>query len=112
MDHPLDRPFWSALTSRQAYLAEGDAWAWRLPADIAAFAAAADASARSTEALAALAAPGGVISMVEAGPMPLPHKTTIFPFSGIDGTSEIGGTVRHSCTVMIAPRRRIKIACF
>ena len=77
MDHPLDRPFWSALTSRQAYLAEGDAWAWRFPVDIAAFAAAADASARSTEALAALAAPSGVISMVEAEPMPLPEALDI-----------------------------------
>jgi predicted GNAT family acetyltransferase len=72
MDHVLDRPFWSALTTRQAHLAEGDSRAWRFPADIAAFAAAADASPRSTEALAALAAPGGLISLVEAEPMPLP----------------------------------------
>ena len=30
LGHPLDRPVWSSLTSRQAALAEGNAWAVRL----------------------------------------------------------------------------------
>jgi ribosomal protein S18 acetylase RimI-like enzyme len=77
MTHPLDRPFWSALTTRQGYLAEGDARARRFPADIAAFAAAADASDDCTAALAALAPPGGTIALVEADPMPRPAGLTI-----------------------------------
>jgi len=77
MNHPLDRPFWSALTTRQAHLALGDARAWRFPTDIAAFAAAADAGAESLAALAALAPPGGVISLLEAAPMPLPDGLEI-----------------------------------
>lgn len=72
MDHPLDRPFWSAMTTRQAHLAEGDARARRFPADIAAFAAAADASDECTAALGRLAGTSGSISMVEGVPMPLP----------------------------------------
>jgi len=77
MDHVLDRPFWSALTTRQAHLAQGDARAWRFPSDIAAFAAAADAGRDSTDALAALAEPDGLISLVEADPMPLPDGYAI-----------------------------------
>jgi ribosomal protein S18 acetylase RimI-like enzyme len=77
MTHPLDRPFWSALTTRQGYLAEGDARARRFPADIAAFAAAADPREDCTAALAALAPPGGTIALVEADPMPLPADLAI-----------------------------------
>ena len=52
--HPLDRPVWSALTSRQAALAQGDARALRFDPDYGPFAAAADASPESLDALAAL----------------------------------------------------------
>ncbi len=40
--HPLDRPIWNALTTRQSVVAEGDALARRYPVDVAPFAAMAD----------------------------------------------------------------------
>ena len=51
---PLERPVWSALTTRQAKLAQGDRRAVRFEAAYGAFAAAADASRESQSALAAL----------------------------------------------------------
>jgi hypothetical protein len=53
-DHPLDRPIWSALATRQAGLAQGGARARRFAPDYGLFAAAADASEASLQALAAL----------------------------------------------------------
>ncbi len=47
MMHPLDRPVWSALTTRQAALALGDGRAVRLAPEYGLFAAAADASAEA-----------------------------------------------------------------
>jgi ribosomal protein S18 acetylase RimI-like enzyme len=52
--HPLDHPVWSALTSRQRMLAEGDALARRYPPAIAPFAAMIDTSPRSFAALGEL----------------------------------------------------------
>jgi ribosomal protein S18 acetylase RimI-like enzyme len=52
--HPLDRPIWSALTSRQQALAEGGALARRYPSAIAPFADMMDMSPRSFAALGAL----------------------------------------------------------
>jgi predicted GNAT family acetyltransferase len=52
--HPLDRPIWSALTTRQASLAQGDGRALRLAAEYGAFAAAADLSPENQAALAEL----------------------------------------------------------
>lgn len=66
MDHPLDRPAWSALTSRQAHLTQGGARAVRLRADYGLFAAAADVSAPSLAALAALVPEVGAVGTVEA----------------------------------------------
>jgi predicted GNAT family acetyltransferase len=59
--HPLDRPIWSALTTRQAALAEGGELARRFPAAIAPFAAMADISTQSFAALHALIAPSNVV---------------------------------------------------
>jgi len=75
--HPLDRPVWSALTSRQADLAEGDGRAWRLEPHHGPFAAAADASPASLEALAALIPVGGTVWTVEVDPLPIPRGTTV-----------------------------------
>ncbi len=75
--HPLDRPVWSALTTRQAHLAEGDGRAWRLEPDHGPFAAAADGSAASLEALAALIPVGGSVWTVEVNPMPTPPGTVV-----------------------------------
>src|SRR5204862_7648889 len=68
LSHPLDRPVWSSLTSRQAGLAQGDAWAVRLAPEYGVFAAAADESDPSMAALAAIAAAGQEIALVEAKP--------------------------------------------
>jgi len=54
MTHPLDRPIWSALTTRQRYLAEGGALARRFPVAITPFADMADMSEQSFAALGAL----------------------------------------------------------
>lgn len=67
--HPLDRPVWHALTSRQAALAEGDARAWRMMRDYGVFAAAADSSAESLAALVALIPEGDEVWLVEADPV-------------------------------------------
>src|SRR5260370_15206659 len=52
--HPLDRPIWSALTTRQQTLAEGGALARRYPPAIAPFADMTDMSPESFAALRAL----------------------------------------------------------
>jgi ribosomal protein S18 acetylase RimI-like enzyme len=52
--HLLDRPIWTALTTRQSSLAEINGAARRYPADIAPFADVADFSAQSFAALHAL----------------------------------------------------------
>ena len=52
--HPLDRPIWSALTTRQRALAEGGAQALRYPPAIAPFADLADMSPKSFAALGAM----------------------------------------------------------
>ncbi|WP_404710653.1 GNAT family N-acetyltransferase [Sphingomonas sp. MMS24-J13] len=72
MYHPLDRPIWSALTTRQAHLATGDARALRIDPEIGLFAAAADRSPESLAALAALAPREGVIGLVEPDEPPVP----------------------------------------
>ena len=72
MSHPLDRPVWSALTSRQASLGFGDVRALRFDPAHALFAAAADASAESTAALGALNTSPNGMGLVEAGDMPVP----------------------------------------
>src|SRR5438552_2461016 len=53
-DHPLDRPIWSALTTRQQALAEGGARALRYPMPIAPFADLVDMSSQSFAALGAI----------------------------------------------------------
>jgi predicted GNAT family acetyltransferase len=71
--HPLDRPVWSTLITRQAHLAQGDARAWRLSADYGLFAAAADGSDECLASLAALIPPGAALATVgtaEPGPPP------------------------------------------
>jgi predicted GNAT family acetyltransferase len=64
--HPLDRPVWNALTSRQAHLAIGDGRAVRIDPEHGLFAAAADTAPQSLSALAALLHPGETLWLVEA----------------------------------------------
>lgn len=63
--HPLDRPIWSALTTRQAGLASGDGLAQLFPRDASPFAASQDASPAALAALAALLPEGDEFSLVE-----------------------------------------------
>lgn len=73
MAHVLDRPMWSALTTRQAHLALGDpALAVRLDPAFGLFAGAADQSPGSQAALAALIPDDGVIGLVEPDAAPAP----------------------------------------
>jgi predicted GNAT family acetyltransferase len=75
--HPLDRPVWSALTTRQANLALGDGRAVRLAPDYGLFAAAADASPESLASLAALVPAGGQVALVEAEEAPPVRGTAV-----------------------------------
>ncbi|MBX9576359.1 MAG: GNAT family N-acetyltransferase [Caulobacteraceae bacterium] len=70
--HPLDRPIWSALTTRQAHLAVGDGGALRFDAEHALFAAGADGGPDAARALARLVPDVGTIGLVEADPVTLP----------------------------------------
>jgi predicted GNAT family acetyltransferase len=72
MNHPLDRPVWGALTSRQAHLARGGDKALRFDPDYGLFAAVADDGADAAAALAALVPASGAIGLVEARARPLP----------------------------------------
>ncbi len=75
--HPLDRPVWSALTTRQSHLAEGDARALRLEPTHGPFAAAADMSPANLKALAGLIPDGGNVWTVEIEAMPQPPGTVV-----------------------------------
>lgn len=68
MSHPLDRAVWAALTTCQADLALGEGRALRLAPEYGLFAAAADASDASLQALAALVRATGEAALFEADP--------------------------------------------
>jgi predicted GNAT family acetyltransferase len=69
-EHPLDRPVWKALTTRQARLSIGPEQAKRYRPEINLFAAAADRSAESLVALSALIPQNGEIGTVERESFP------------------------------------------
>jgi predicted GNAT family acetyltransferase len=77
MAHPLDRPVWNALTTRQAHLAEGDDRAWRIHAEYGLFAASHDLSSGNLAALAALIPDGGTIGIAETMPVIPPPGTML-----------------------------------
>lgn len=76
MAHPLDRPVWSALTSRQAHLAVGGERARRFDPDFSPFAVARDDREESLKALAALITPEAPGLLIQVGDAPLPPGTT------------------------------------
>ncbi|HEY0114799.1 MAG TPA: GNAT family N-acetyltransferase [Allosphingosinicella sp.] len=76
MAHPLDRPVWNALTTRQSHLAVGDRRALRYDLDYALFAAAAAPDDESLRALSALVPSEGAVGLVEAEEWPLPPGLT------------------------------------
>ena len=81
MDHPLDRPVWSALTTRLAPLAQGDALAKRIDPAIGLFVAAADRGRDSLAAFAALLPSTGDSGTMERDPWPVPagHGAIVTP---------------------------------
>lgn len=75
--HPLDRPVWSAFTTRQAALARHSEGALRVVPDYGPFAAMADASPESQAALVALLTDDKPVWIVEADEMPTPPGTMV-----------------------------------
>lgn len=75
--HPLDRPVWNALASGWADLAEGDMRAKRLDPRYGPFGAAADESAASGAALAALTPANGELWLVGQDATTAPPGLTV-----------------------------------
>ncbi|THD80997.1 MAG: GNAT family N-acetyltransferase [Phenylobacterium sp.] len=102
MDHPLDRPVWRALTSRQRGLALGDGRALRFAPAYGPFGAAADGSEASLAALAALIPAEGGVAVVEAARTPLPPgvavaqeaELTQMTMAGLAADGGAGGAAR------------------
>ena len=72
MSHVLDRPIWSALTSRHQALSQGNDLAKRFAPSIHPFAATRDASPESLAALAGITAPGETLLMLQRDEIPVP----------------------------------------
>ena len=77
MTHPLDRPIWSALTTRQRDLAEGGALARRYPTAITPFADMADMSAESFAALGKLMSGSEIAVLFTPDPVVVPDEFKI-----------------------------------
>jgi predicted GNAT family acetyltransferase len=88
VNHPLDRPVWTALTTAQAGFANGGELAKRFALEVSPLAAARDESAEALAALAALIPAGDNISLLEANaPAPPPS---------------VAETLRAACVQMLA----------
>jgi hypothetical protein len=72
MPHILDRPIWSALETDHADLAEGGKSARRYPPSIVPFAASADDTPESLDALENLPSREESMILVESGPIAIP----------------------------------------
>lgn len=70
MNHPLDRPIWTALTTRQEVLAQVAGGIRRYKPEFAPFAATAEGTAESFANLAALVPTGDCIYIQQAEPVP------------------------------------------
>ncbi|HEV2532578.1 GNAT family N-acetyltransferase [Phenylobacterium sp.] len=77
MTHPLDRPIWTSLATRQGGLGLGDARARRFHPDYAMFAAAADRSEASRAALTELVRVHGEAALVEADEPDVPPRLAV-----------------------------------
>ena len=73
--HPLDRPIWSALTTRQAGFSVGDALARRFDPAVGPFAAIGDDDAAHLDALSGLVDAHGSVVMLQRGDIPRPTGT-------------------------------------
>ncbi|WP_109477029.1 GNAT family N-acetyltransferase [Paraburkholderia sp. C35] len=65
----LDRPIWTALTTRQAHLGQGDALARRYHPDVAPFAALASETPEAYEALHHVLQPGQQVALLSLTPL-------------------------------------------
>lgn len=74
--HPLDRPVWNALTTRQAPLARGDGRALRFAPQYGLFAAAADNDAEGLSALCGLEIGEDGLGLVEVDAVEAPRGLT------------------------------------
>jgi ribosomal protein S18 acetylase RimI-like enzyme len=84
MIHPLDRPVWSALNSRQAHLTVASGAAVRIDPAYGPFAAARDYGDEAQTALAAtLKGPDDRIYVVEREPWPPPTGTQVVGTAGV-----------------------------
>lgn len=82
--HPLDRPVWSALTTRQRDLAIGDGLARRFDPEIGPFAAVALDDDEHLAALGRLVAERGPVAMLQRGEIPRPPGTrTVLDADGV-----------------------------
>jgi predicted GNAT family acetyltransferase len=77
MSHPLDDAIWRALNGKQSALALGDARARRYPSSVTAFAAMADSSAASFDALRTLIEADGPVAMVTTHAFEPPAEFTV-----------------------------------
>lgn len=82
MTNPLDRPIWSALTTRQRTISLGSDRARRLPADVAPFADVADMADMAE--LAVLVPHGDLVVMFTDGPVEAPPGLTAADTSSAD----------------------------
>jgi predicted GNAT family acetyltransferase len=73
-NHPLDYPIWTALTTTQRSLAEGDARARRYPTQMTPFAAMPDMSTESFAALGALMSPRDIAVLFTPDPVNPPAE--------------------------------------
>ena len=74
--HPLDRPVWSSLITRQRDFALGDDLARRFDPGIGPFAAIAEDDPAHLAALSALVAEYGPVVLLQRGAIPVPPGTT------------------------------------
>jgi predicted GNAT family acetyltransferase len=77
MSHPLDRPVWTALTTRHAPLSQGGALAKRYDPSVVPFAAAIDNNPDSVRALASIAAPGESVLFAQKDDIVLPPELAL-----------------------------------
>lgn len=73
----LERPVWSALSTRQAEFAFGGSLAQRFQADVEPFAATASDDEAALEALSALLTEGDSLLLMQAQPSPVPPGLTL-----------------------------------
>jgi predicted GNAT family acetyltransferase len=77
VSHPLDRPVWTTLTTRQAALACGGPLAVRYLPEVNQLGAALDGSEAALAALSALIPAGSELGTVEKDELPLPPSVTV-----------------------------------